>query len=101
MDPSHAVFISAVSIWEIGIKIGIGKLALQSSLEDMVKYAELDGFNILQIKVPYLLYVPQLSLQADHKDPFDRLIVAQAIVENCHVISNDTKLDLYHINRIW
>lgn len=100
-DPNYRFYISHTSIWEISIKIGLGKLALRSPLQDMIAFAERDGFYLLPIKLAHVLQVQSLPRLADHRDPFDRLIVSQAIVEQFGILSADSKLDGYGIDRYW
>jgi PIN domain nuclease of toxin-antitoxin system len=99
-DPANDVLISAASVWEISIKVGLGKLTLSLPYRLWMAKAIADlGLTILPITVDYADV--QAGLPQHHGDPFDRLIVAQAIVETIPVISADTHLDAYGITRIW
>jgi PIN domain nuclease of toxin-antitoxin system len=89
-----------VSYWEIAIKIGIGKLILHQRYEDFIdvclnKY----GFAILAIDPQHTAKL--IGMPFHHRDPFDRLLVAQALVEGIPIISSDTALDTYGIKRLW
>ena len=100
LDPANEILISSASYWEIAIKVSIGKLALHQPHEDFMdaclnKY----GFSILGIDLKHTARL--IGLPFHHKDPFDRLLVAQAIVENIPIVSNDTTLDAYRIGRLW
>jgi PIN domain nuclease of toxin-antitoxin system len=99
-DPANQVFVSAASYWEIAIKISIGKLKLAESFAEFVQHAIVDnGVPIVAIEPRHaaeLIQLPHI-----HRDPFDRIIVAQSLVEKLPVISADAVLDQYGIQRIW
>ncbi len=99
-DPANDLLLSAGSIWEIGIKTGLGKLVLTQPFTPWMHQAisDLDA-TVLPLTVQYVDV--QSSLPRHHGDPFDRLIVAQAIVEQVSIISADANLDAYGITRIW
>ena len=99
-DPANDLLLSAGSIWEIGIKIGLGKLVLTQPFKRWMNQAISDlDVTVLPLTVQYVDV--QLSLPKHHGDPFDRLIVAQAIIEQVPIISADANLDAYGITRIW
>ena len=99
-DPTNELLLSAGSIWEIGIKIGLGKLVLTQPFKPWMNQAISDlDVTVLPLSVEYVDV--QSNLPRHHGDPFDRLIVAQAIVEQVSIISADGSLDAYGINRIW
>ena len=99
-EPSAAVFISPASFWEVAIKISIGKYALTVPYEIFWQRSiEGNGFAILPIEVRHAAALTTLPFH--HKDPFDRLLAAQAMVEDIPLISNDAALDAYPIRRIW
>ena len=99
-DPNNRVFVSPASYWEIAIKISIGKLQLAESFNDFVQHAIFDnGFTILAIEPDHAAEL--VSLSYHHRDPFDRLIIAQAIVDKMAVVSADQTLDLYPVQRLW
>jgi len=98
-NKDNALLLSIVSLWEITIKIGIGKLKLQKSLSDMINDIYEDGFEILPIKLSHLLELSRLV--PIHKDPFDRMIIAQGLAENIPVISSDRVFFEYPIHAIW
>ena len=94
------LLISAASLWEIAIKFSIGKLTLPDTFGNFIPtQIYQNNIEILPITLPHLEKVS--SLPFHHKDPFDRLIIAQSIVENLPVISSDVAFDLYGIERIW
>lgn len=102
-SPANNVFVSIASIWEIAIKISVGKLILAKPLADVIKQIAAENIEILPISPEHALQVSTLPFH--HRDPFDRIIVSQAIVENIDFISTDTIFDDYlkglPIKRIW
>jgi PIN domain nuclease of toxin-antitoxin system len=99
-DPANDLLLSAGSIWEIGIKVGLSKLVLTRPFSPWMNQAISDlHVTVLPLSVEYVDV--QSNLPKHHGDPFDRLIVAQAIVERVSIISADAKLDAYGITRIW
>jgi PIN domain nuclease of toxin-antitoxin system len=99
-DPFNELLLSAGTIWEIAIKIGLGKLVLTQPYLLWMSQAQSDlGITVLPITLEYA--DAQASLPKHHSDPFDRLIVAQALIEEVSIISADAKLDAYGITRLW
>src|SRR5687767_188785 len=99
-DARNEILFSTASAWELAIKVGRGKLQIGVTLEDLI--VETPRRLLLQpldIRPEHLVAVARL--QEHHKDPFDRLLVAQAQVENVPLISVDPALDAYGIQRIW
>jgi PIN domain nuclease of toxin-antitoxin system len=99
-DPANDLLLSAATVWEIAIKVGLGKLTLSLPFRQWMNQAIADlGLRLLPITVEYADV--QAGLPRHHGDPFDRLLVAQAIVEDVPVISSDPRLDAYGITRVW
>ena len=99
-DPTNDLLLSAGSIWEIGIKVGLGKLILTEPFKPWMNQAISDlDVTVVPLTVEYVDV--QSNLPRHHGDPFDRLIVAQAIIEQVSIISADANLDAYGITRIW
>jgi PIN domain nuclease of toxin-antitoxin system len=99
-DPNNDLFVSAATIWEIAIKVGIGKLTLTGPYRPWMDKALSDlGAVLLPITVVYADIL--VSLPALHRDPFDRLIVAQSLNDSIPIVSGDVLLDGYGITRIW
>jgi len=99
-DPTNELLVSAATVWEIAIKVGLGKLTLSLAYRQWMAKAIADlSLVVLPITVDYADI--QAGLPRLHGDPFDRLIVAQAIAEGVPVISSDSQLDAYGIVRIW
>jgi PIN domain nuclease of toxin-antitoxin system len=102
VDSANDVFMSPASYWEIAIKVSIGKLVLHQPYEDFVDACiNRYGFVILPVEPRHTARVAALPFPPNHKDPFDRLIIAQALVEGMSVVSADSKLDPYGVTRLW
>jgi PIN domain nuclease of toxin-antitoxin system len=99
IDVASRVYISIVSLWEIAIKLNIGKLSLQRSYETIG--IELDTSDILLLPISFIDTVQIGNLPLHHRDPFDRMLIAQAITRSLILISRDTHFDAYLIQRLW
>jgi len=100
IEETPILYLSIISIWEIAIKQNIGKLELDYTLEQYVENWEKTDGKILNLYANQIFEYQKLDLH--HRDPFDRMLIAQAIAENMPIISADTKFDLYpEIHRIW
>lgn len=100
-NPGVDVHLSLVNIWEIAIKANLGRgLELPLPFSAFID-AVLDNYNFafLQISVLHLKKVADLPLY--HRDPFDRLLIAQSLAEDLPIISNDRVFDAYQIQRVW
>jgi PIN domain nuclease of toxin-antitoxin system len=95
-DPANEVFLSVVSTWEMAIKIAIGKLTLAGPLDSLVKTQQ---FKPLPIIYEHTYAVQTLPLH--HRDPFDRLLIAQAVVENMELVSGDGQFAPYGVRMLW
>lgn len=99
-DPGNDLLLSAGTIWELAIKVGLGKLKLSLPFKQWMIQATTDlGLTVLPITVDYADM--QSSLPLHHRDPFDRLLVAQAQVENVAIVSADPVFDRYGVKRVW
>lgn len=99
-DPANMKLVSPASYWELAIKISLGKYTLTESYDDFIQHAVFDnGFGILPIEPRHTAKL--ISLPFHHKDPFDRMMVAQGLAEGMPLVSNDAILDQYFITRIW
>ena len=99
-DPANDVLVSPASHWEIAIKMRTGKLTLRETFAEFVRHAVFDnGFAILNIEPRHTALVSQMPFH--HKDPFDRLLIAQALVEGVPLVSADAVADAYGISRLW
>ena len=98
-DPSSNLWLSIAGLWEISIKLGLGKLRLQNS------FSELEAV-LQQLKIEVLLITFSdtecyLNLPLHHRDPFDRILVAQATNHSLVLISRDQAFDAYDLQRVW
>ncbi|MBA3785258.1 MAG: type II toxin-antitoxin system VapC family toxin [Acidobacteria bacterium] len=99
-NPNNDVFLSVVTVWELQIKIALNKFTIKGKLENAVKDEQQNnGFQILPIQVSHALYLE--NLPPHHKDPFDRLLISQAIVENMTLVSADKDFAKYQVNLLW
>jgi len=93
-------FVSVVSIWEIAIKAGLGRLEMPDDLEAFFdRHLSINGFAVLPIQLRHAAAVR--NLPNHHRDPFDRLLVAQVQAEDLRLISSDEQLDAYEIDVLW
>ena len=91
-NPENSIFVSAASVWEISIKTGKGNLAVPNNFTELL-YDE--GFTELNITHLHAMHVLELPLH--HSDPFDRILISQALVENLTLVSTDNKFSLYTV----
>lgn len=93
-------FLSIVSVWEIAIKYSIGKLNLGVPFNNFIdRQITPNGIQLLDIELEHLNSFAVLPFH--HRDPFDRLLIAQALVEKIPIVSIDVAFDAYPIQRIW
>ncbi len=97
--PQNQLRISIASFWEMAIKLNTGKLVLPDTLNEIIIKTERLGIETIPINTSHVLQVEMLPLH--HRDPFDRLIIAQAIVENLTLISKDDHFNQYAVPVIW
>lgn len=103
-DISNTIWVSHISLIEVAIKLKIGKLpGFFIDIKTIVNQIEADGFRVLPLSVNHIVAYDQISLFDDHRDPFDRLILATAKAENWPVISSDHKFTRYadQVQVIW
>lgn len=99
-DPTNDVLLSVGSLWEIVIKASLGKLPLPEPFEEVIPaQLKAERIAVLPIEVPHLAALRRLPLQ--HRDPFDRLIIAQAMAEGIPVITDDPAFERYGIEVLW
>lgn len=99
-NESNNLFVSAASLWEIAIKVSIGKFELSEPFETLIPHqlAEND-MELLNISVEHTALIA--SMPFHHRDPFDRLLAAQAKVEQLTLVSIDDIFDAYGVTRLW
>ncbi len=101
IEDTESVFVSLASIWEIAIKVSVGKLTLLTPLETIK--LNMISLSILELPITFedaITYI-SLPLNSDHRDPFDRMLISQAINRSLIITSADKKLDTYPIQRLW
>ena len=99
-DESNVILVSAASAWEIATKVRLGKLPGAEKLErDYLAVMKEAGYTLLAIDTESALRAGRLT--AEHKDPFDRMIAAQALAMDVPVLSPDPQLDQFGVRRIW
>jgi PIN domain nuclease of toxin-antitoxin system len=99
-DVTNEKSLSVVSIWEIAIKLSIGKLTLAAPFDVLIpQQISLNGFELLNIEIDHAAVVATLPFH--HRDPFDRLLIAQAMVEKMPIVSIDAAFAVYPVTRLW
>jgi PIN domain nuclease of toxin-antitoxin system len=99
-DTRNTVLVSAASAWEIATKVRIGKLPTAAGIAaDFAGYIEREGFEALPISIDHAARAGLLA--GTHKDPFDRMLIAQAQAENLALVSDEAVFDAYGVRRIW
>jgi len=99
-DTRNTVIVSAASAWEIATKVRLGELQTANDLAaDFSGHLDRDGFQLLAISAEH--GVRAGLLPGPHKDPFDRMLIAQAQAENMPIISNEILFESYGVRRIW
>ncbi len=98
-NENNQIYVSIVSLWEIAIKSSIGKLEIKNSMEEIagicLKY-EIKLLAINPLHLDRIADLPQI-----HGDPFDRLIISQALAENLTIVTRDSIIPKYNVNTIW
>ncbi len=99
-DPANEKFLSLASPWEVGIKVSTGKLVLSRPLEAYFEeQMRLNSVKMLPITLAHIARVSTLPFH--HRDPFDRMLIAQSLTENIPIISADAAFDAYSVVRYW
>jgi PIN domain nuclease of toxin-antitoxin system len=99
-NKNNDVLVSAASAWEIATKVRLGKLPVAIDLaHDFSAYRERERFDTLGVSVEHGIRAGLLP--GPHKDPFDRMLIAQALAENLAIVSNDVVFDGYGVKRAW
>ncbi|MDJ1180309.1 type II toxin-antitoxin system VapC family toxin [Roseofilum sp. BLCC_M91] len=99
-DSNNTLFFSLVSIWEMQIKIQLNKLTLNLPLSEVIdRQQQVNGLQILPIELAHIFALEQLP--NPHRDPFDRLLIAQVFVSQIPILSIDIIFDRYPVQRLW
>ncbi|MGH7451185.1 MAG: type II toxin-antitoxin system VapC family toxin [bacterium] len=99
-NPDNERLLSIAGLWEIAIKMSLGKLEFEKPFEELIPHQlELNDVEVFAIEIAHLKKVAIIPFH--HRDPFDRLIIAQSLVEQFSIVSIDTKFDDYGVERLW
>jgi PIN domain nuclease of toxin-antitoxin system len=99
-DPANRKLVSIATCWEIAIKVGLKKLVIgEPTTTFFPRELKANGFDLLEIKLTHATFVE--TLPSHHKDPFDRMLIAQALVENLAIVGIDSIFDQYGVTRLW
>jgi PIN domain nuclease of toxin-antitoxin system len=99
-DTANQLFLSVASLWEIAIKVNLGRLTLTRPFDEFVQDATTAvGISIIPIEVQHVSRLEKL--EHHHRDPFDRMLVVQALTEQLTILSADEALDRYGVQRLW
>lgn len=99
-DLDNDAYLSTASLWEMAIKINIGKLRLPAPLGEIVtEQVQKNAFDILRPKIPH--YDAYVDLPLHHRDPFDRMIIAQAKADELRIVGKDEAFDQYAVRLLW
>ncbi len=100
IDPANDVFLSAVSAWEISVKHGLGRLSLPEPPEKFIPFQrERHGIEALPLEEEATLYLNRLP--SSHRDPFDRMLICQAIVHGMVILTPDELVTQYPVRSLW
>ena len=98
-NPITQVLVSVGSLWEIAIKHQLGKLKASNLVNNFQK--ELDDAGFVELPISGVHAIRAAVLPINHRDPFDRLLIAQAEIENVPIVSRDSQFDAYGVHRVW
>ena len=99
-DETNSLLVSAATVWEIATKVCLGKLPAAAALEaDLLRYINAAGYTLLPVSPAHALRAGRLS--GIHRDPFDRMLAAQALALDVPILSTDPQLDHFGVHRIW
>jgi len=98
-DVTAEIFVSIASAWEIAIKVSTGKLKYTGGVRAFLDDISLNEFKLLSVEEPYIELVEELEYH--HRDPFDRLLISSAIVEDMTIITTDENVPKYDVKWLW
>lgn len=100
LDPANSMHLSLASVWEMQIKAGLGKLNLRLPLADLIRDHQVrNGLILESIELPDILHLDSLPMH--HRDPFDRMIIAQALTGGFHLVACDSEFPAYGVPLFW
>ena len=100
-DSENTIFVSIISLWEIVIKQRLNKLDFSADVSQMMLDVQMMDAQLLGLEPRHLQALEILESPPDHKDPFDRLLISQALADNLSIMSSDGKFPLYPVNLVW
>ena len=98
-NPENEFYVSIVSIWEMQIKVMLDKMELGGTLSEIVTEQIANGVQILNLDLSHAFQLEKLP--DNHRDPFDRMLISQALVENMTVITADKRFKDYNVKSLW
>jgi len=99
-NPDNEVLVSIATPWEIAIKMSLDKLNMKAPFDQLFPaQLQINNFTLLTIEISHLAQLTTLPWH--HRDPFDRLMIAQSLVENVPILSRDANFDAYNLERLW
>jgi PIN domain nuclease of toxin-antitoxin system len=99
LSPTNTVHLSLASVWEMRIKVQLGKLVLREALSTVIRDQQRNGLSLLSVTLEDVLALD--SLPFHHRDPFDRLLISQAQRGNLVLVTHDTKIGHYDVPILW
>jgi len=99
-NPENEVMVSLVTPWEIAIKMSLGKLDMEATFDELFPaQIQINDFTLLPIEISH--FDRLVNLPWHHRDPFDRLMIAQSLAEDMPILSRDSSFDAYNLERLW
>ena len=98
-NPENEHYVSIASFWEMAIKLKLGKLNLDMSFKDLYREMNKNGFNLLPITAAHTEKTVTLDLH--HRDPFDRMLICQALVDKLIIVTADSQFRNYKVKQVW
>ncbi len=99
-NPRNDIYLSSTVAWEIAIKENIGKIKIHTSLNDLITQS-LEAYNFITLPISFAHAIKVGTLPSIHRDPFDRILVAQAMVENLTILTSDPFIIKYKVKTAW
>jgi len=99
LNAENTIYVSIATVWEVAIKMSINKLSFDGSIDGFIEAIEDEDFLLLDITTKHIKTGKNLPFI--HRDPFDRMLIAQAIVEELPIMTTDSEMLKYDINPIW
>lgn len=98
LNAENTIYVSIATVWEVAIKLSIKKLDFDGGIDGFIEALEIEDFSLLEISPEHIKTV--VSLPLIHRDPFDRMVIAQAMRENIPIMTTDSEIQKYDINTI-